>query len=471
MAGQSVHDLAAPAFHDRRDAGQRLAERVAALGLEAPIVMALPRGGVPVAFEVARRLGAPLDVVVVRKLGAPGAPEFGIGALGEGGVRLVNSAAVAALGITESELDSVVGREQEELARRLERYRGDRAPIALEGRTVVLVDDGVATGGTAVVGARVLRARGAQRIVLAVPVGPPELGERVADVLDELVQLEAPEDFFAVGQAHELFGQTSDDEVRALLEAAHEGREPVPLADPPADPATGGLDWARVRRLSIAIAAGAARLPGELALPPAPLGLVVFVHGSGSSRLSPRNRRVATVLNGKRLATLLFDLLTSDEALDRENVFDIDLLSQRLLAALGWAQAEPEARSLPLGCFGASTGAAAALQAAARAPETVRAVVSRGGRPDLAAPWLNGVEAPTLLIVGGDDRVVRTLNAQARAAMRCPTELAVIPGATHLFEEPGALEEVARLAGEWFARHLQTTPEPSTAARPREPPT
>ncbi len=222
MAQHSLDLPAAPAFHDRRDAGRRLAERVAGLGLEAPIVMALPRGGVPVAFEVARRLGAPFDVVVVRKLGAPGAPEFGVGALGEGGVRLVNSAAVAALGITASELDSVVAREQEELERRLARYRGDRAPIALEGRTVVLVDDGVATGGTALVGARVLRARGARRIVLAVPVGPPRLGERVAGVVDELVQLEAPSDFFAVGQAYERFSPTADGEVRALLEAAHE---------------------------------------------------------------------------------------------------------------------------------------------------------------------------------------------------------------------------------------------------------
>ena len=362
--------LAPHAFLDRRDAGRRLAERVAALGLEAPIVVALPRGGVPVAFEVARRLGAPLDVVVVRKLGAPGAPEFGVGALGEGGVRLVNAAALAALGITESELEPVVAREQEELRRRLERYRGDRAPISLEGRTVVLVDDGVATGGTAVVGARVLRARGARRIALAVPVGPPELRERVAGVVDEVVQVEAPDDFFAVGQAYERFDQTDDDEVRALLEAAHKTREPEPVADPPAEPTTGGVDWTRVRRPSIAIPAGAARLPGELALPPAPLGLVIFAHGSGSSRLSPRNRQVATALNGTRLATLLFDLLTPDEAIDRDNVFDIDLLSERLLAALGWAQADPETPALPLGCFGASTGAAAALQAAARAPAT-----------------------------------------------------------------------------------------------------
>lgn len=226
--------LTEPAFHDRRDAGRQLAERVAALGLEAPIVMALPRGGVTVAYEVARRLGAPLDVVVVRKLGAPMAPEFGLGALGEGGARLINPAALAAFGITESELQPIVAREQRELERRVQRYRGDRVAAELDGHTVVLVDDGVATGATAVVGARVLRARGARRIVLAVPVGPPELSERIAAAVDEVVQLEAPADFVAVGQAYEHFDQATDEEVRALLQAAHQARERTPLAAGPA---------------------------------------------------------------------------------------------------------------------------------------------------------------------------------------------------------------------------------------------
>ena len=451
--------LGAPAFQDRRDAGRRLAERVAALGLEAPIVMALPRGGVPVAFEVARRLGAPLDVVVVRKLGAPGAPEFGVGALGEGGVRLVNSAALAALGITVSELDSVVAREQEELERRLERYREIARRSPLEGRTVVLVDDGVATGGTALVGARCCAHGGRSASCSPSPSVRPSWANASRESSMKLPQLEAPPDFFAVGQAYERFGQTADDEVRALPQAAQKTREPAPVADPPADPATGGVDWTRVRRLSIAVPAGAAR-PARRARPaarsPGPRDLRARQRLESPEPAQPAGRHRAQRQPAGHAALRPLDPRPRRSI--ARNVFDIDLLSERLLAALRWAQAEPEARALPVGCFGASTGAAAALQVAARAPESVHAVVSRGGRPDLAAPWLKKrVQAPTLADRRGRRPRPRTpLNVQARAAMRCPSELAVIPGATILSEEPGALEEVARLAGDWFARHLQT---------------
>jgi putative phosphoribosyl transferase len=196
------------------------------------------------------------------------------------------------------------------------------------------------------------------------------------------------------------------------------------------------------------------RLAGDLRLPEAAAGLVIFAHGSGSSRLSSRNRQVAAALNEAGFATLLFDLLTAEEELDRANVFDIGLLAERLLAATGWARDEAEIGVLPVGYFGASTGAAAALRAAARLGAGVRAVVSRGGRPDLAAESLAEVLAPTLLIVGGADRQVLELNEAAAKLLRCEREVAVVPGATHLFEEPGALERVAELAGGWFARHL-----------------
>ncbi|MBK5111589.1 MAG: alpha/beta hydrolase [Thermoleophilia bacterium] len=170
--------------------------------------------------------------------------------------------------------------------------------------------------------------------------------------------------------------------------------------------------------------------------------------------MSSRNRQVAVALNGHGLATLLFDLLTSEEEADRANVFDIEMLSRRLLAATRWAMAEPTLSRLPLGYFGASTGAAAALCAAAELGSEISGVVSRGGRPDMAGPCLHEVTAPTLLIVGGSDRVVLELNQAASKALRCPNELAVVPGATHLFEEPGALEKVAELAGAWFSDHL-----------------
>ena len=194
-------------------------------------------------------------------------------------------------------------------------------------------------------------------------------------------------------------------------------------------------------------------LPGRLVLPAPPTGLVLFAHGSGSSRHSPRNAAVASVLHESWIGTLLFDLLTEQEATDRVNVFDVALLAERLLAAVRYVTGLEQTRHLPLGLFGASTGAAAALLAAAVEPR-VSAVVSRGGRPDLAGRKLRVVHAPTLLIVGGDDTEVLELNMQAFAQLDCEKQLAIVPGATHLFEEPGTLEEAARLAAEWFARHM-----------------
>ena len=198
-------------------------------------------------------------------------------------------------------------------------------------------------------------------------------------------------------------------------------------------------------------------LEGDLANPPGARGIVLFAHGSGSSRHSPRNRQVAGELNDLGLATLLLDLLTPDEERAERQTrhlrFDIGLLAGRLSAATAWLQAEPSTSGLPIGYFGASTGAAAALVAAAD-NDAVAAVVSRGGRPDLAGPALERVVAATLLIVGGMDRFVLELNREALAQLRCEKALFVIPGATHLFEEAGALEEVSRVAGEWFAKHL-----------------
>ncbi len=212
------------------------------------------------------------------------------------------------------------------------------------------------------------------------------------------------------------------------------------------------------RVLSVQIPAGRVTLPGDLNLPTTARGIVVFAHGSGSSRQSPRNRYVANVLNQAGLATLLFDLLTGDEeALDIRTAalrFNIELLGQRLLQATHWL-AEQQATQLKIGYFGASTGAAAALVAAAEAPHRVAAVVSRGGRPDLAGPALPRVHAPTLLIVGGRDLTVLDLNRQALDQLRGEKRLEIVPGATHLFEEPGTLEQVARLAREWFDLHLR----------------
>jgi dienelactone hydrolase len=206
------------------------------------------------------------------------------------------------------------------------------------------------------------------------------------------------------------------------------------------------------------IAAGAAMLDADLGLPRDARGLVLFAHGSGSSRFSPRNRYVARQLNAAGLGTVLADLLTPlEESLDertRALRFDIGLLGERLVAATDWLKAQPDLRDLPIGYFGASTGGAAALVAAAERPQAVGAVVSRGGRPDLAGPALARVRAPTLLIVGGDDAAVLGLNQQALRQLKVDKQLAIVPGATHLFEEPGALDKVAALARDWFLRYL-----------------
>ena len=444
-------------FRDRRHAGQLLGERLKDLHLEAPVVVALPRGGVPVGYEVARALDAPLDIGLVRKLGAPGRPELGIGALGEAGTLVLDRGAVHALGVTRHELEDVVGRERAELERRRRLYRRGHPPLNLAGRDVILVDDGVATGVTAAAAARVLRARGAGRVIGAVPVSPTRAEEALGSFVDVFVSLSTPARFASVGRWYADFAQTSDEEVVELLDAnlrerSTTGAAPQAAGEPALDP-----------EVSIPTRDGH-RLPGSLMLPRHPRGLVVFVHGSGSSRHSPRNVAVARYLARMGFATLLFDLLTEHEAADRHNVFDIDLLTRRLIDATDWAQGAPEVGGLPMGYFGASTGAAAALCAAAERPGDVRAVVSRGGRPDLANHALPKVGAPTLLIVGGSDWNVLEFNDEAATLLGGPQELAVVRGAGHLFEEPGALDRVAELAAGWFLRHLAHAEEGAAAA-------
>ncbi len=439
-------------FANRADAGRRLAARLERLRGSEVVVLGLPRGGVPVAFEVARALGAPLDVIVVRKLGVPLQPELAMGAIGEGGVRVLNYSVIRPAGVTENELAAVEERERVELERRARRFRAGRPRATLEGRTVVVVDDGIATGSTARAACQVVRAQGSSRVVLAVPVAPVGWEARIGGDADEFICLETPEPFYAIGQFYDDFSQTSDEEVITCLER---GSAAPPAAAAHDDPAP--------RDEEVQVMAESVRLGGHLTVPPHATAIVVFAHGSGSSRHSPRNRYVAEVLNEAGLATLLFDLLTVEEERDRTNVFDIALLGHRLLDVTRWLGSEADVAHLPVGYFGASTGAGAALWAAAEPDAEVVAVVSRGGRPDLAGPRLAGVAAPTLLIVGGDDDVVLDLNRQAQAQLRCESRLVVIPGATHLFEEPGTLEKAAEVARDWFTGHLVTaapTPTP-----------
>ncbi|MFB6625167.1 phosphoribosyltransferase family protein [Streptomyces sp. NPDC056374] len=425
-------------FSDRTDAGRQLAARLGHLKGHDVVVLGLPRGGVPVAAEVADALDAPLDICLIRKLGVPQQPELAMGALGEGGVRVVNERVLHEAGVGARDLAAVEEREHLVLDQRARRYRGSRPSVPLEGRTVLVVDDGLATGATALAACRVVRARGAARIVLAVPVAPRRWTARLGGEADETVSVYAPEVFSAIGQFYRDFTQTPDAEVVACLDRIRAAHGPV-------------VQDADVR---IPVADGVA-LAGRLAVPEGATGIVLFAHGSGSSRHSPRNRAVAGALNRARLGTLLFDLLTEAEAVDRAHVFDTPLLAGRLARATEWLAGRPESEGLPLGYFGASTGAAAALWAAGDPASSVAAVVSRGGRPDLAADHLARVEAPTLLVVGGRDALVLDLNRRAASLLRCESRLEVVEGATHLFEEPGALEEVAELATSWFTGHFR----------------
>lgn len=451
-------------LYDRADAGRQLAAKLSVYaGRQDLLVLGLPRGGVPVAYEIARALRAPLDIFVVRKLGVPGYEELALGAIASGGVRLLNDEIVHNLAISDDDIEAIVAREQKEIERRERAYRGDRPPVDVQGKTVLLVDDGVATGATLRAAVAALRVRKPAQIIAAVGVAPVETCVTLAAEVEELVCLLKPDPFWAMGLWFADFSPTTDEEVRRLLAQAAD----LLRTEQGAQVMTAAVSaTARpIEQRSVQIAAGDVTLAGDLSIPQEAMGLVLFAHGSGSSRFSPRNRFVAQVLQAGGLATLLFDLLTAgEEEIDlhtRHLRFDIPLLAGRLVAATDWVLQQPTLAQFKIGYFGSSTGAAAALIAATQRPEVVRAVVSRGGRPDLALPVLPQVQAPTLLIVGGNDQPVIQMNEQALAQLCTEAKLEIVPGASHLFEEPGTLETAARLACEWFQHHL--TAEKATA--------
>lgn len=420
-------------FRDRTDAGRKLAMRLEHLSGGDTIVLGLPRGGVPVAYEVAKTLHAPLDVLIVRKLGVPWHPELAFGAVGESGVRVLNDDVIRTVGLSDAHIQEVEVRERREVERRVARFRATADRESLGGRTAIIVDDGIATGATVKAACNVARLHGAKHVVLAVPMAPKKwIGEN-SGIADEIVALETSFDLDSVGAYYEHFSQVDDDTVSKLLREARDatfsGEVRIPVSE---------TEW----------------LEGHLEVPFGARGLVVFSHGSGSSRLSPRNRQVAARLNSAGFATLLLDLLTPAESDVRERRFDIDLMSRRLGAAIPWIQAQSHLGSLPIGLFGASTGAAAAIVAATRGEGIIRAIVSRGGRPDLAAGHLDKLRTPTLFIVGSEDEDVLELNREAIAKIGGPYSLSVVHGASHLFEEAGALDAVIDEAVAYFAEHL-----------------
>jgi putative phosphoribosyl transferase len=399
-------DVVPVRFTNRDDAGRQLAAALAAVSEQDSVILGIPRGGLVVAAAVARELELPLDALVVRERSA---------------------------------LDVEIGRIQAGLPTR-----------DLQGRIALIVDDGIATGATARLAARLARLRGARKVVIAAPVGPVGAARLIPEA-DAVICLSTPKPFVAVGRSYSDFAATPESAVLEILLKAG--------SDPDADRSTGSPRPRTSREsdidLNVTVPVPKAVIEGRLRLPGGSSRIVVFAHGSGSSRHSPRNVWVAQVLFEAGIGSLLLDLLTSDEEHDRSNVFDIDLLAARLAAATRWLQASTQTMHCRIGYFGASTGAGAAIKAAADEDLHIGALVSRGGRPDLAgAAALAALRAPTLLIVGGADEDVLTLNSQAKSQMRGISELTVVPRATHLFVEPGALVEVAVLARAWFLRYL-----------------
>jgi putative phosphoribosyl transferase len=461
---------------DRATAGRDLARALLHYRKQRDVlVLALPRGGVPVAVEVARVLHAPLDVMIVRKLGAPGHEELAIGAIASGGIRVMNDDIVASLGLEAGTIESIVARERLELERRMKVYRGVRPWPDLTDRRVILVDDGVATGASMHAAISAVRAQGPSRLVVAVPVAPFETLARLRQEADQVVCLETPYPFGAVGTWYESFPQLSDKDVRVALAERWNVEDAGAIADAAACAlaAPDALTNADARRLAarpchterVAVEAGRLALEGTLTLPGPAHGVVVFVQSADSRAY---DCIVADRLNAVGFATLQFDLLTPPEQkLDYEHSalrYDMALLTGRLAAALDWLQTHPALHGLPVGLFGTGAAGAAALCAAAQGGDRITAVVLRGSRPDLAMPSLPRVRAPTLLIVGGADETLLQINRRAAKSFECVHRLEVIPGASHLFEEEGPVRQVAKLAGAWFERYVR--PAQGAASQP-----
>lgn len=425
-------------FDDRLGAGLRLGLAVLGEGFPDPVVLGLPRGGVPVAAAVAQVMGVPLDVIVVRKLGVPDQPELAMGAIGEDGAVVMNDDIVRFAEVRASAIAREERAERAVLDARLSRIRAVRPREPLAGRTAVVVDDGIATGATMRAAVRVARAHGARRVAVAAPVAPPEAVREFRSLADDVVVLEQPDDFLAVGNWYHDFRAVGDDEVLRLIVRA--SRRPTST------------------HVGIETGAGphSDRLIADLTVPADPVGAVVFAHGSGSSRRSPRNVAVARMFERGGVATLLVDLQTEAETATGIDV-GYEVLAGRVVRAVEWLAAQPSTAGIPVGLMGASTGAAVAVRAAVAAGDRVVAVVSRGGRLDLADDALAELAAPTLCIVGSADELVLDLNRRALRSMGCITDLVVVDGASHLFGEPGTLDSAAVAAYEWFHREFAHT--------------
>ena len=430
-------------FRDRKDAGEKLAATLKEKGFENPVVLGIPRGGVPVAAEVARAVHGDLAVVVARKLGAPGNPELAIGATTETGASYINTAVAAAAGADAHYIEAEKARQVQEAHRREELFDSHRRP-PVKGRTVIVVDDGIATGATAIAAVRSIKAEGAERVVLAIPVGPPEMVELLRSEADEVVCLDEDPGFWAVGQYYLDFSQVSDEEVRRTLDS---------FALVSTDPAQ-----------RVEITRDGVRLAGILTTPSGhgPFPLVIFVHGLGSSKDSPRNVVIASHLVDAGIATLLFDLSGHGES-SRDPADGIDAYVADLKAAFAWVALQEEVKKDLIGIAGSSMGATVAAMAVAEGHATPATLVLRG--PPMEASQFRAVQVPSLVLIGSRDPL--RWSVESGVAGCSALSLSVVEGASHLFEEPGTLQEALERTVAWFRSRLMQ-PAPSAMATGRE---
>lgn len=420
-------------FRDREDGARQLLLHLEDLKGQNPLVLGVPRGAIPMAKIIAEELHGDLDLILVKKVGHPLQPEFALGAVTEDGEIVLGMGAIEN-GITKEQIEESAKQPVELLRMQRAKLTHRRAPISPKDRVVVVVDDGIATGATMSAAVQSLKSKGAKRVIVAAPVTSREAKDLLELSGAEVRAVAIPKHFGAVSYYYQNFTQISEAEISSFFK----------------------LSAAQIKVSSL-------NLDGILGIPKDAQGVVIFAHGSGSSRLSPRNQFVAEMLNKHHIATLLVDLLTEVEGQNRQNVFDIRLLAYRLTEITDWLIAQPQLRALKVGYFGASTGAGAALSAAAHRPTRISAIVSRGGRPDLAGADLEIVKAPTLMIVGGRDIPVLALNQKAYQRMHCERKIEIVERATHLFEEPGTIERVSELAIAWFQKYFGEAVHPATA--------
>jgi putative phosphoribosyl transferase len=423
-----------PRFADRRDAGRRLAAVLGEFRYQNPVVVGLPRGGMPVAAEVARALGAPLEVVGLCALARPEDPNCALGVVAEPDISVIDHHALEGLRMGADELDAAVEHARHELESQLARYYPSHRRLAVAERTVLLVDDGLVSSGRVQAAARSLQMRGATRVVLAVPVAEANSAIAVREWVDEVVCLEYRRQPRSLEFWYDDFSQTSEQEVAALLsEHAGEG----------------------VRDVAIEVAPGIV-LSGYLTVPWGAYarGAVLLASGLGSAPLARRSESLARALNKAGVATLLLDLMVPGEQIEPTDMFDLDLLAQRLVAATTWLRAQPETARLALSYLGMGAASPAALVAAAKLRAGICAVVSCDGCPDSANAWLGEIIAPVLLITCDADAGVLDRTRDARRTVKCRSALAVVGAPLFAADGPDPVERMSCLAIDWFTQHL-----------------